>query len=214
MKFTAALLGFLAATTIASPVPQETTAGGEINAVIPEATSVILFGEKQPDNSITADIEPTPETSVQQASGENGLDKRAGPILTVIGITAVQATAIVIKIAVEIGAETIKTLKDWNPAREAFTKKTIDEMWRRNPDYRKYPAAICYNKGYHFQNGKWSGYVKAKFELYTLWTNYDCMYMEHGNQFYTHAEGGWINLAYRFSNACTHDARTGDLSCR
>ena len=51
-------------------------------------------------------------------------------------------------------------------ARETFTKKTTAEMWARNPDRSKYPAAICYNKSYRIKdpNGI-TGKVSAKFEL-------------------------------------------------
>ncbi|KAF2853267.1 hypothetical protein T440DRAFT_466247 [Plenodomus tracheiphilus IPT5] len=88
-------------------------------------------------------------------------------------------------------------------------------MWNRNPDYEKYPAAICYNKGYNFQHeNKWSGRVRAELKLGEfLHTDYDCMYMEGGNQFYTHHEGGYINLAYMYHGRCNHDRRTGDLTC-
>jgi hypothetical protein len=44
-------------------------------------------------------------------------------------------------------------------------------MWARNPDYNKYPAAICYNKGYHVKNPAGiAGKVSAKFELGMLHT--------------------------------------------
>lgn len=51
-------------------------------------------------------------------------------------------------------------------ARETFTKKTTAEMWARNPDRSKFPAAICYNKSYRVKdpNGI-TGKLSAKFEL-------------------------------------------------
>lgn len=43
---------------------------------------------------------------------------------------------------------------------------------------------------------------------------YDCMYMEVNNQFYTHSEGGYINLAYHYdANRCTFIKDHGDLYC-
>jgi hypothetical protein len=56
-------------------------------------------------------------------------------------------------------------------AREEFTKKTTAEMWARNPDRNKYPAAICYNKGYSVKNNSGvTGKVSAKLELGMLST--------------------------------------------
>ena len=56
-------------------------------------------------------------------------------------------------------------------ARETFTKKTTAEMWGRNPDRNKYPAAICYNKAYHIRDPKGTeGKVSAKLELGQLFT--------------------------------------------
>lgn len=99
-------------------------------------------------------------------------------------------------------------------AREAFTKKTTQEMWDRNPDYAKFPAAACYNKGYTLADpAKIDGLRSAKFELGLLNTefvpqsvlkfcdpantriaSYDCMYIQGGNQFKTNSEGGYINV--------------------
>lgn len=54
-------------------------------------------------------------------------------------------------------------------AREAFTKKTTEEMWARNPDYDKFPAAICYNKGYDLEDPKgMDGLLNAKMDLGVL----------------------------------------------
>jgi hypothetical protein len=44
-------------------------------------------------------------------------------------------------------------------------------MWARNPDRNKYPAAICYNKGYSVKdNSGITGKVSAKLELGLLST--------------------------------------------
>ncbi|KAG8161372.1 hypothetical protein KVR01_009636 [Diaporthe batatas] len=206
MKFTLTTLLQLAlcATALAAPSPQ---APAPPNANIPPSTTTDLTGQKGPDGKFT--VKPAPEDQTSEA-----LQKRIAPVVAIAGIAAVKGLAILTKIAVEIGQDTIKNLGKWNDAREAFTKKTTAEMWARNPDYQKYPAAICYNKGYKLKNpaGK-DGLVSAKLELGQLNTDYDCMYMTANNQFYTESDGGYINLSYTYSNRCTFDSNTGDLTC-
>lgn len=79
-------------------------------------------------------------------------------------------------------------------------------------------------------------------KLLTLPNSYDCMYVSGNNQFYTHGDGGYINvscifmlelsslyrvattltlaaslekLAYVYDNTrCAFDRATGDLTCR
>lgn len=145
-----------------------------------------------------------------------GLEKRVGPVVLVLGITGSAALVRVAKIAIEIATDTLKSVPDFNKARSAFTTKTTQEMWRRNPDYRKYPAVACYNKGYRLQDkNKINGKASVKVSLDLLHTNYDCMYIEGPNQFYTNAEGGSINLSYTYdTKRCSFDKKTGDLSCR
>lgn len=114
----------------------------------------------------------------------------AGAIAGTAGI------GILTKIAIEIGGDTIKNLGKWNEAREAFSKKTTQEMWARNPDYKKFPAVACYNKGYSLQRPQGrDGLVSAKLELGQLHTDYDCMFMEGNNVFMTKGDGGYINVS-------------------
>ncbi|KAH8710039.1 hypothetical protein GQ44DRAFT_690355 [Phaeosphaeriaceae sp. PMI808] len=175
------------------------------NAVIPPATLVSLTGQKT-DGAIK--IGPAPEGQDTQA-----LQKR-GAIVVVLGIAAVKGAAILTKLAIEIGSDTIKNLGEWNESREAFTKKTVEEMWNRNPDYTKFPATVCYNKGYRTKNGNLDGLVSAKFELGLLNTDYDCMFIGGDNQFFTDSDNGFVNLAYMFNpERCNHDTATGDLTC-
>ncbi|KAH7071809.1 hypothetical protein BKA63DRAFT_58336 [Paraphoma chrysanthemicola] len=204
---TSCVLALMATMTSANPIPDDK---GAVNADIPPATLVSLVGQRGTDGIFRPGIVPE---DIQTRDLVH-LHERAGPIVTVLGIAAIKDLAIITKIAVEIGAQTIKNLSSWNSARETFTKKGVDEMWARNKDYSKYPAAICYNKAYHFQNGKWDGRVSTKMELGQLSTDYDCMYMEGGNQFYTHSDGGYVDLAYKYNSRCSHDAKTGDLTCR
>ncbi|KAF6810545.1 hypothetical protein CMUS01_13445 [Colletotrichum musicola] len=88
-------------------------------------------------------------------------------------------------------------------------------MWDNNPNPSLYAAAVCYNKGYGLQRPDGvAGKVSAKLTLGALNTDYDCMYMEGNNQFYTHSEGGYINLAYHYdANRCTFIKDNGDLHC-
>jgi hypothetical protein len=91
-------------------------------------------------------------------------------------------------------------LKDWNPARETFTKETTALMYRNNPDPRRFPAVACYNKGWRVKDRRAiSDVVSMRLNLGAFHTNYDCMYVGHNNQFYTDAEGGYINVSLSFS---------------
>lgn len=167
----------LCASALAAPAPQ---ASASPNANIPASTTTDLTGQKVippcqyalfialfADDSVPqgADgkftVKPAPEDQTSEA-----LQKRVAPVVVVAGIAAVKGAAILTKIAVEIGADTIKDLGKWNAAREEFSKKTTAEMWARNPDYQKFPAAVCYNKGYKLQNpAGMDGLVSAKLEL-------------------------------------------------
>ncbi|KAI9150876.1 hypothetical protein HJFPF1_10653 [Paramyrothecium foliicola] len=152
---------------------------------------------------------------VEEGMEVRSLEKR-GATVVVLGIAGTAAAVIVVKMAVEIGAETIQNLGKWNQAREEFTKKTTAEMWARNPDRNKYPAAVCYNKGYSIQHpNNIDGKADVDFKLGLLHTDYDCMYLGGNNAFWTHAEGGYINLSYSYNgNRCSFDSKTGDLTCR
>ncbi|KAJ4393369.1 hypothetical protein N0V93_002577 [Gnomoniopsis smithogilvyi] len=195
-----------AVTAVALPQPQATPTPAP-NANIPPSTTIDLTGQVGTDGSFT--VKPAPNTQSDQ-----GLQKRVAPIVAVAGIAAAKGAIILTKIAIEVGADTIKNLGEWNEAREAFTKKTTAEMWARNPDYSKFPAAICYNKAYSLQdpNGK-DGLLSAKLSLGVLNTDYDCMYMTGNNKFFTKSDGGYANLAYTYNSKCTFDQKTGDLSC-
>ncbi|KAH6696899.1 hypothetical protein F5X68DRAFT_257211 [Plectosphaerella plurivora] len=193
-----ALLMGLASNALALPAPQADTNGSD---------ELVSFTGKKVNGALVA--QPAPETPDSQ-----GLQKR-GAILVVGAIAGTAALANVAKIAIEIGGDFIKDLGNWNEAREAFTKKTVEEMWRRNPDRRKFPATVCYNKGYRLRNGNgFDGRVSVKFELGLLSTDYDCMYIMGNNQFFTDSDGGFINLAYQYDTSrCTYDSGTGDLTC-
>ncbi|PSK42062.1 hypothetical protein B9Z65_3976 [Elsinoe australis] len=205
MRFIHYLLASFAASAMAAPQARSNNPK--------DSVAVSLSGKMTQAHTIVP-ITPAEGEALDRARPK-ALQKR-GAIVVVIGIAAVKGVAILTKIAIEIGADTIKNLKDWKRVREEFTKKTALEMWNKNPDYRKYPAVACYNKGYRLQNpAKIAGKVSAKVELGMLNTDYDCMYMEGGNAFWTNSEGGYINLAYRYNaQRCSFDQKSGDLTCR
>ncbi|KAK8052196.1 hypothetical protein PG993_003581 [Apiospora rasikravindrae] len=132
-------------------------------------------------------------------------------ILTTVGTTA--ATAITTK-AIEAASGLIKDLANFDNAREAFTKKTAQDMWAANPDPAKFAAAVCYNMAYDLEdpNGM-DGLTSAKMTLGPLNTDYDCFYMTAKNALYTRGDGGFINLAFVSDKRCTFDSDTADLTC-
>ncbi|KAH9203886.1 hypothetical protein DL95DRAFT_320562 [Leptodontidium sp. 2 PMI_412] len=206
MRFSVAALFFCSALANAAALPAP--APQAPNANIPPSQSSSFSGKKGSDGKLIA--EPAPEGQDTQA-----LQRRAGPIVVVAGIAATAGAVILTKIAIEIGAETIANLGKWNEAREEFTKTTTQEMWNRNPDYTKFPAAACYNKGYRLSDPAGiDGLRSAKLELGLLSTDYDCMYIAGPNQFFTDSEGGFINLSYTYNpDRCSFDDNTGDLTC-
>ncbi|KAF7893597.1 uncharacterized protein EAF02_001135 [Botrytis sinoallii] len=69
----------------------------------------------------------------------------------------------------------------------------------KNPDYRKYPVTICYNKRYNIKNPtKIIRKVNTKLSFGFFYINYDYIYITRNNQFYTHTENGFINIRNRF----------------
>lgn len=93
---------------LALPEPQATTAPDPgPNANIPASTTTDLTGVVAADGTFT--VKPAPDTQADQ-----GLQKRVAPIVAVAGIAAAQGAIILTKIAIEIGADTIKNLGEWN----------------------------------------------------------------------------------------------------
>ncbi|KAK7926934.1 hypothetical protein PG985_003932 [Apiospora marii] len=132
-------------------------------------------------------------------------------ILTTVGTTA--ATAITTK-AIEAASGLIKDLANFENAREAFTKKTAEDMWAQNPDPAKYAAAVCYNMAYDLEDPQgMDGLTSAKMTLGPLHVDYDCFYMTANNALYTRGDGGFINLAVFNDDRCTFDSNTSDLTC-
>lgn len=114
--------------------------------------------------------------------------KQLAAAAVVLAPVAIKGAEIIVKIAIELASETLSNLKDWNEVckpitlfafpfftphgltylqvREAFTKKTTEEMWARNADYVKFPAVACYNKGYRLKDPAGiDGLLSAKLSL-------------------------------------------------
>ncbi|KAK8127373.1 hypothetical protein PG984_008481 [Apiospora sp. TS-2023a] len=163
-------------------------------------------------NAGVADV-ATVEKREPQTLGHEQVQKRE--IITAIVTAAGTAAATAItKAAIEAATNLIKDVANFNNAREEFTKKTAAEMWAKNPDPKKFAAAICYNESYDLRDPKgMDGLNSAKMSLGPLHTNYDCFYMTANNALFTRGDGGFINLAFVSDKRCTFDKATADLTC-
>lgn len=101
-----ALYASVAANAIVIPEIRATTDTGP-NAKIPASTTTDLTGQVGTDGKFT--VKKAPNTQADQ-----GLQKRVAPIVAVGAIAAAQGAIILTKIAIEIGADTIKNLGEWN----------------------------------------------------------------------------------------------------
>ncbi|TLD14488.1 hypothetical protein PspLS_11114 [Pyricularia sp. CBS 133598] len=143
---------------------------------------------------------------------EPALDKR-GAAATIASGAGSEAAKEAARISVQAVANLISNIMQWDSARQTFTKETVKQMMDNNND-PTIVAAACYNKGYRVQNpANIDGKTSVDFKLGALHTNYDCMYMRGPNAFWTDSDGGYQNLAYRYTKACSFDSNTGDLTC-
>ncbi|KAK2016005.1 hypothetical protein LZ32DRAFT_689347 [Colletotrichum eremochloae] len=115
----------------------------------------------------------------------------------------------------EIAADLIDRTKSFNEARKTFTQQQPELMWTRNPDYAKFPAAACYGLGYRLANETaFDGLIHANISGPGKEENYDCLYLEAPNQFFTNDDGGSLNLGVAFDpTRCSFDSETADLTC-
>ncbi|APA16003.1 hypothetical protein SS1G_10104 [Sclerotinia sclerotiorum 1980 UF-70] len=222
MKFSIATIIACAAIANAAalPAPAPVAAVGDPNAVVAPSIETHFSGQFDANGVLFPKEDNETDQALQKREEDNetdqALQKRIAPLVIMGTALAIKGVGILTKIAVEVAGDTLKNLKKWNETREAFTQKTTLEMWKRNPDYNKFPAVACYNKGYHLQNPSGQdGRVSAKLSLGLLNTDYDCLFMTGNNAFYTHKEGGYINLSYRYNgNRCSFNKGNGDLTCR
>ncbi|RAR02752.1 hypothetical protein DDE82_005656 [Stemphylium lycopersici] len=175
MRFTIPLIVAVAAVANAAAVPGSNNIGGDINAAV--------NGEQGAD--------------VLEASADLSVDKRQTPSANaqVIGDHSGAAGQAIGRILNQL-LNQLFPLKDWNPARETFTKQTTALMYQNNPDPARWPAVVCYNKGWSVKDrGAISDVVSMKLSLGAFHTDYDCMYIGRHNQFYTESDGGYINYS-------------------
>ncbi|GKT50595.1 uncharacterized protein ColSpa_10776 [Colletotrichum spaethianum] len=150
-----------------------------------------------------------------EAESNASLNERQVGITAVVTAIGGGVMSVATGVAVNIVTDIIRAYIDWTLARETFTKQTTSEMWKRNPNTKKFHAAICYNKGYRVKDSKGiDGKASVTLRSNVFHVSYDCMYMNGPNQFWTDAEGGYINLSYTYDrNHCSFDQKTGDLTC-
>lgn len=104
MHFYKLALSFIATSTIcvASPVPQNVA----VNANVPSSTSSSFTGKKAKDGTLTPQKAPG-------AQKDQALQKKQA-IIAVVTIAAGAALAKLTEIAIEVAADTIKNLGEWN----------------------------------------------------------------------------------------------------
>ncbi|KAK8859923.1 hypothetical protein PGQ11_010657 [Apiospora arundinis] len=156
---------------------------------MPSALLSSVFGASVASSSITQGLEP-----VKKRNNADGLGGRS--------VTA----------AVEL----IKNVSEWKKARDEFSKAKVKGMMEANRDPTNHAAAACYNMVYKLETpANVNSTAILSFKLGSLHTNFDCMYLKGPNTFYTKSDNGYINLAYDyFTDRCTFDKSTGDLTCR
>lgn len=101
-----------AVNAVALPEPQASTVPAP-NPKVPASTTTDLTGQVGANGAFT--VKPAPNTQADQ-----GLQKRVAPIVAVAGIAAAQGAIILTKIAIEVGADTIKNLGEWNEVYLSF----------------------------------------------------------------------------------------------
>ncbi|KAK2029525.1 hypothetical protein LX32DRAFT_351807 [Colletotrichum zoysiae] len=114
-----------------------------------------------------------------------------------------------------LALKSLDGITDFKKARKTFTRTQTEEMWNRNPDYNKFPAAACYSLGYRLANPAGFsdlGQIEVSTALNSV--TYDCMFVEGPNQFFTDSDGGSLNLGVTFDpTRCSFDKDTADLTC-
>ncbi|KAK2051096.1 hypothetical protein LY76DRAFT_475947, partial [Colletotrichum caudatum] len=117
--------------------------------------------------------------------------------------------------AFQVALKSLDGITDFSKARKTFTTTQTEEMWKRNPDYNKFPAAACYSLGYRLANpAGFSDLGQIKVSTPFNSETYDCMFVQGPNQFFTDSDGGSLNLGVTFDpKRCTFDKATADLTC-
>ncbi|KAM0274974.1 hypothetical protein ACHAQH_007704 [Verticillium albo-atrum] len=187
-------------------------------SIVALLSSALVNGAAVPSSNEARGLS-TVSMSDRQADGSRSIIERTinkrepvtALILTTAGTAAITA---VVTEAIKAATKFIGDISNFDKGREAFTQQTTEEMMNKNPDPARFVAAACYNKGYAVADpANTDGLNSVEFSLGVLHTDYDCMYLAAPNQFYTHGDGGFINLSYTYTDACSFDKATGDLTC-
>lgn len=124
----------------------------------------------------------------------NHVSKRA--IASIIAGSVASAAGEQLSLALAGILKKLLPITEWDPAREAFTEEATLSLWNNNPDPAKWVAAVCYNQAWDVSNKAGiSDVVSLKFSLGAFNTDYDCMYIGKGTQFFTQGDGGFINVS-------------------
>ncbi|KAH7042790.1 hypothetical protein B0J12DRAFT_761370 [Macrophomina phaseolina] len=211
MRFSTALIAATAVAGAAAmpavgtePLDVAVTESNEPRAV--DTTEVVQWDGVPTDPEVAVDL-----------TTEKAIEKRAVPVAVIAAGSAMGSAVLgdLTTRAINAAVGLIGDIGNWNAARERFTRTTTAEMWKRNPDFNRWKAAVCYNMAYEVRDrNNVAGFKDANFKLGALSTDYDCMYLGRGNAFWTRGDGGFINLSYTYQRgACTFDGNTGDLTC-
>ncbi|RAR08863.1 hypothetical protein DDE83_005780 [Stemphylium lycopersici] len=155
--------------------------------------------------------ETVPELDLDiSAKGDVSLEKRVIDPVSIAIIGGVVSG--VVGVAATNAVDGLKSLANWDDAREAFTKATVNEM---NKSRKPNEAAICYNMAYDIKKpNQVRELASVQFKSGFLKTDYDCFFM-YGpdNAFWSRGDGGFINVAIQAGNQCSYDGKTGDVYC-
>ncbi|EWY92305.1 hypothetical protein FOYG_05883 [Fusarium oxysporum NRRL 32931] len=144
----------------------------------------------------------------------NILSKREPVTIAILTAAGTAAVTAIVNEAVSAAAAFIGDISNFDAGREAFTVQTTETMMDNNPDPERFQAAACYNKAFSVADpANIDGQSSVEFRLGILNTDYECMYIAAPNQFFTEGDGGLINLSFTFTDRCTFDQETADLTC-
>ncbi|KAH8882080.1 hypothetical protein GQ53DRAFT_831848 [Thozetella sp. PMI_491] len=173
---------------------------------------------------IAAPLEGNTGISTRQTFESSGivtrdgeLDRRLDPVtLSILTSAAGAAGAWATTQALDGIKSLVSSAANWNKAREAFTKATMDKMMANIKADASFKGAVCYNMGYDINDkSKISAVTSVNFKSGVLKTDYDCFYMKSGAKFTGKGDGGFINIATNsMSGACPYDSKTVSVTCK
>ncbi|KAH7325613.1 hypothetical protein B0I35DRAFT_474367 [Stachybotrys elegans] len=154
-----------------------------------------------------------PSGNIEERENQT-LQKREPVTATILAAVGSAVLSAVVEQAVSAAAGFIGDVASFDSGREAFTQQTTQAMFDNNPDPARFQAAACYNQDFGFADpANVDGQTRVEFAQGILNTDYECFYIAAPNQFFTFGDGGFINLSVTFSDRCTFDSETADLTC-